>query len=360
MSNATRWYTTREAVKAAVKINGATLDALIDSYIESASEDIERNLGRRFIPYVATKYFYWPQRTQVQYLRWPQTGDITSYYILKLDEDLLSVSALTKDDTDLTAIDSSKFFLEPSNIGPPYQRIELDISTDAFFSYQNTPQRSIRVTGSWGFSNATKVAGALAVAVSDTTGTSINVTDASLVGVGDTLLIDSEQAFVSGRSALTTTATLSGNPTAAVNDVTIGVSNGALVKVGEVILVDSERMYVHDVAGNNLSVDRAYDGSVLAAHSLGATVYAYRTLTVVRGINGTTAATHLSAAAVSKYAPPADIADLCRAEAIAHHEQGRGGWTGVMGGDQPIESRMFNLQKMRDESEEKYRRMVLA
>ena len=39
-STAQRWYTTRESVKSAVGLVGAEYDALIDSYIEAASEDI--------------------------------------------------------------------------------------------------------------------------------------------------------------------------------------------------------------------------------------------------------------------------------------------------------------------------------
>jgi len=37
MSNATRWYASREAVKAAVGISGPDLNALLDGYIEAAS-----------------------------------------------------------------------------------------------------------------------------------------------------------------------------------------------------------------------------------------------------------------------------------------------------------------------------------
>lgn len=319
MSNSQRWYATRESVKGALGIGGADLDALIDGYIEAASENVEKLCAdRRFIPYTATKQY-----------PWPQAGGRS--YCLALGEDLIAATALTKNDDDVTAIAAADYLVEPVNEGPPYNRIEIDLSSSEFFSWANTPQRAVRVTGRWGYGEDTKPAGALAEA-DDGTETALDVTDASLVGVGDTILIGTEQMFVSGRSALTTTATLSGNPTAADNDVTIGVSTGSLVKTGEVILVDSERMLVTDVIGNNLTVKRAYDGSILAAHSAAAVVYAYRTLTVARSVNGTTAAAHNTATAITKFAPPAPVVELCRAYAIYAHQQDRSGWTGQIGG----------------------------
>ena len=349
MSNATRWYISREATKAAVGLAGADLDSLIDSYIEAASEDIEAFLGRRFIPETATKLFRWPPR-------------VGGGYVLQLDDlDLIAVTTLkaaAQDASPITIV-AADYFLEPVNSGPPYTRIEIDLSSSAAFEAGDTPQRSIAVTGRWGYAEATKAAGALAEA-DDGTELALNVTDSSLIGVGDTILIGTEAMFVSAKILLTTGTTLNDTLTANKNDTLVTVASGAAVKQGEVVTLDAERMLVESISSNDLTVQRAYDGSVLAAHTTGLTVYAPRTLTVVRAVNGTTAATHADTTAIAKYAPPADIAEYARAYAIGHHQQGRSGWTGVVGGDMgSVETKMFGLWAMRQALIEKYGKVSL-
>jgi hypothetical protein len=349
VSNATRWYCTRERVKAAVGEVGAAKNALIDAKCEAASADVERMLKpRRFIPETATKLFPWPQR-------YGKSG------VLYLDDrDLLSVTTLKSEaqNASPTTISSSDYYLEPVN-SPPYKRIEIDTTSSADFQAGDTGQRSISVLGKWGYCDDTKAAGALAEAL-DSSETGVDVTDASLIDVGDTLLCESEQMFVSERSVLTTGTTMSDTLTADMNDVTVTVASGAAVKQGEVVLLDSEKMLVVSISGNDLTVERAVDGSVLAAHSTGITVYAYRTLTVVRGVNGTTAAAHDTATALVKYAPPADIVELCTAEAIAHLKQDQSGWTGqISGGEGGIAVRMVDLFHLRQRIVEKYGQVTL-
>ena len=326
MSN---WYCTRESVKDAIKTTGALRDALIDQHIEASSREIDRQLRRRFIP-----------KTQTRSFRWPQDSDVVSRnrdaYTLRLDEDLLSVSALTGEGDDVVTIPVTEIFLEPANEGPPYSRLEIDRATSdatAIFTAGDTSQRAIRVTGSWGYGNETKAASALAEA-DDGTETALNVTDSSLIGVGDTLLIGTEQMFVSAKGLLDTTANTNGALTASMSETAVTVTDGSLVKAGEIITINSERMYVAAVSGNVLTVVRAYDGSTLAAHADAQDVYAPRTLTVTRGENGTTAASHADAAAISKYVPPADIQRLCRALVLASYEQDQSGWTGQISGGQ--------------------------
>ncbi len=336
MTNATRWYTTREAVKAAVGIDGPDHDALLDSYIEAGSEDVERFTLRRFIPETKTMLYRWPQRIgNSLMLRFP-------------DEDLISVTTLQSEaqDSSPTTIASSDFFVEPVNIGPPFTRIEIDLSSSAAFASGDTPQRSISVLGSWGYGNDTVATGALDGAMSDTTGTAPKVTDSSLVGVGDTLLIESEQLFVSAKLLVDTTVDLNDTLTADMNDVTVTLD--AAVKAGEVITIDSERMLIESISGLDHTVRRGYDGSVLAAHSSGANVFAPRTLTVTRGENGTTAATHVDTTAIVKFKPPGDVAEYVRAYAIGHHQQGRSGWTGEVGGvGSSLETKMFGIWAMK-------------
>lgn len=339
--NATRWYVSREATKAAVNIVGAEVDALIDSYIESASEAVENLLGRRFIPLTATKLYPWPQ----------YAGNSLIVY---LDEDLLAVTELLAkaQDTTPTEIVAADYFKEPVN-NPPYQRIEIDRSSSAAFEAGDTSQRSISVAGRWGYSEDTKAAGTLVSGTAaSTTATALAWSDASLVDVGDTLLVESEQMFVSGKTLLDTATNTNGVLTANVAETSVTVVDGTAIKAGEVITINSERMLVESIAGNVATVRREYDGSVLAAHDDAQDIYAPRTLTVVRAVNGTTGAVHANTTAATKYAPPADVVNYVRAVAINNHKQGSSGWVGQIGGGEgTVETRMamFGLTKMRDE-----------
>jgi hypothetical protein len=114
------------------------------------------------------------------------------------------------------------------------------------------------------------------------------------------------------------------------SDVTIAVTTGTSYTVGEILLLDSERMLIVDIAGNNLTVKRAWDGTVLAAHT-GSTIYAPRRLTVTRGAVGTTAATHSNGAAITRHVVPGLIKELCVAEALNTLLQETGGYSRVIG-----------------------------
>lgn len=305
------YYCTREEVMDAFDTREAAhRSAQIDSAIASASDDIDGWLNRHkhgLAPRTATRYFNWPG------------NDYAAAYRLWFDEnEVISVTSMTANGSAL--VENTDFYLEPVNSGPPYTYAEIVLSGTSSFDNAGTPQRAITVVGKWGINDDQVPAGSLAEAL-DASETAVDVTDASLVGVGSVLLVDSERMLVTGRSSLTTGQTLVSAMTAAKNDQTVDVADGTQLHVGEILIIDSERMKITDITGNNATVDRAYDGSTLATHALGATIYALRTLTVERGALGTTAATHLTATAVTKWDVPQLVHDLCKAEAITRIEQ---------------------------------------
>lgn len=314
------WYCTREQVKRAGMISGVELDLQIDRIIAGASRRIEDITRRFFIPRTQTRVFRWPPR---------QSGP---GYVLYTDQDLISVTSLKTKAQDLTptTIAAADYFLEPANFGPPYDRIEIDLSSSAALESGNSPQRAIEVVGSWGYSKDTKAAGTVSSGLAaDATATSMVCSDASLIDVGDTLLIEAEQIFVTDRSFAALGAILLDMVANLAKDmaivaVTVDGSHGA--KAREVIRIDSEEMYVRSVSGNVLTVDRAVNGSVLASHNDNTAIHISRTLTIERGVNGTTGATHANATTVSKYAPPASIAQLAVAMALSEYHQERAGW----------------------------------
>lgn len=300
------WYATREDVMRALDSKETARNSgQIDRALESAARGVEALCHRRFYPETDTRYFDWPNG---QYARpWRLWLD---------DHEVISVTTLSSGGTTIVAAD---YFLEPNRSGPPYNRLEIDLDSNAAFSSGDTHQRAISITGLFGYSNNETTVGTTTAAVSSTTATTVAVNGAAsaLLGVGSVLRIDSERILVTGRTQLDTSQNVGGaGLTAQANSVSLTVTDGTAFAIDEILLVESERLLVVDIAGNTLTVKRSWDGSVLAAHAAGVDIYAPRTLTVTRGALGTTAATHSSGTSVVRWDPPGPVRQLAIAEAI--------------------------------------------
>jgi len=314
------WYATRGDVKGALDVKEtARANVLVDRAAASGSRAVESLLSRVFYPTTATRYFDWPND---QYAR--------PWRLWLNDNELLSVTTLTSGGT---TIGASGYFLEPANYGPPYDRVEINLASASAFTTGSTHQRAIAITGVWGYDNRTAPAGALAGAINASV-TTVAVTDSSLVDAGSLLLADTERLMVTGQAMITTgqtlqTATLASSAAAT----TVAVTTGSGYAVGETILIDSERMLIVDIASNSLTVRRSWDGSTLAAHTSGATIFAPRSLTVTRGATGSTAASHLDAAPLTTQLYPSLVRELAIAEAVNLLRQEGSAYSGTVGAD---------------------------
>lgn len=336
-------YATREDVKRALDFKEtARADDRVDRALESASRSVEGLTHRRFYPEVATRYFDRPDRNR------------SATWRLWLDQhELVSVTTLTADGT---VIASSDYFLEPVNSGPPYNRVEIDLDSTA--SFGGFGQRSIVIAGTWGYDDETTPAATLAEAL-DASETGVDVDDSSGIGAGSLLLVGSERMLVTDRQSLDTGQDLGANLTAASNDVAVSVADGTELHVGEVITIGSESMLVVGITGNSVTVKRAWDGSVLAAHTSGANIFAPRTLTVRRGYLGTTAATASLNDPVEVQLYPGLVRDLAIAEAISQLLQESAGYARVVGsGDNVMESAGRGLRILRADVQRRYGRMM--
>jgi hypothetical protein len=309
-------YATREDVMRALDTKLTARNAAqIDRQLQAASRDADKLCHRRFYPEQATRYFDWPSS---------QYG--TAWRLWLDDSELIEVTAISSGDT---TISTSDVLLEPNRSGPPYSRLELNISSNAAFGGGDTHQRDITVTGLWGYTNDESSVGSLASAVSSASATSITVNAgaSAALGVGSVLRIDDERMLVTGRNMAYTGQTLATALEAQAKTVTVEVADGSGYEADEVILIDGERMLVVDIAGNNLVVKRAWDGSTLAAHDQFTAIYAARSLTVARGALGTTAAAHADTTAVVRWEPPALVRQLVIAEAISGLTSETSGYT---------------------------------
>jgi hypothetical protein len=309
-------YATREDVMRALDIKPTARNTRqIDRALQSASRDVDSLCHRRFYPEIATRYFDWPDS---QYR--------PSWRVWLDDSELISLTSVSSGGT---AISLDDVLLEPNRSGPPYNRVEINIGTNAAWGGGDTHQRDITITGLFGYRNDETTVGALAAAIASTTATNVvvNAAASAELGVGSVLRIDSERMLVTGRTMTDTGQNVGGAGLGAQqNSVSLAVADGSAFAVDEVLLVESERMLIVDIAGDTLTVQRAWDGSVLAAHAAGVDIYAPRSLTVQRAALGTTAATHADASSVVRWDPPGLVRDLAIAEALNRVLQEQAGY----------------------------------
>lgn len=292
----------------------------IDRAIQAASRDIDGRLHRKFFPLDTTYYFDWPNYQRAYPWRiWLDNKELAAIPTAVVSGGI--------------SIPIANMFFEPVNSGPPYTHMEINRATNSSFGLGQTPQRSVAVTGTFGYTTATNPAGALAAAMSDTTSLTLTVTNSAALGIGNVIVIDSERMIVSDWAYTSTGQTQQGSgcSTASTADNALTVTDGTKFFAGELVQLDTEVILITSITGNVLTVRRSWDGSVLATHT-GATVYCPRALTVaLRGDLGTTAATHLNNAPVSVYHVPSLVRELAIAESINRILQETSGYARTVG-----------------------------
>ncbi|WNI19169.1 hypothetical protein [Actinacidiphila sp. ITFR-21] len=296
----TGWFATREDVRSALgSASSARDDAQIDRAIESASRDAESLCQRDFQPVLDTRYFDWPsEQTPRSWRLWLDRNELISAI-------LIQSAGVEIPDTD--------YYLEPTNSGPPYNRVETRLDRPSAWDSGDTHQHAASILGWYGHSDVQTPAGTLAVGV-DATATEVTVADPTAVGVGDLLSAGAERMTVTGRALASTGQTLQAPLGAQKNDVLVQVADVTAFHPGEVLTLGAERMRVRDIT-DALLVERAYDGTQLDSHT-SETIWAPRRLTVTRGAAGTTATSHSDAAALSRWVAPGLLRTLTIADAI--------------------------------------------
>jgi hypothetical protein len=340
MGIVTPCYASRNDVQRAPDFKDSLLTGVqIDRALQSVSRLIEGQLHRLFYPTDTTYQWDWPNYQYAYPWR------------LWLDQwDIVTLTGLQSPSG--TVIPLQDVILYPLNRRPgfPYTRIELDRSTTAAWGAGPTPQRSIQVTGTFGFTADSDQVTTLAAAVTTTTATTVTVADSSQTSPGDLLIIDSERMLVTGQVMADTTVAFTGPSTASAADNVLPVPDGTLFTAGETVTLDSERMLITQITGNNLILRRAWDGTILASHTSG-TIYAPRQLTVARGQAGTAAAAHNISVPVMKHRVPPLIRDLTIAESVNRVAQESAGYSSTEGeGANAIASTGAGLADLWDEA----------
>ena len=325
-------YVTREEVRRALDVKQAAYNnTQIDRQIQDASDSVDGLCMRVFFPTDDTRTFDWPNfQFAYPWQLWLSQSELA-----------VSPATLVVTGTYLASpivIPTTNYILRPApemppSMGPPYRILELRRDLHSAFGGNTTPQNDIGITGTFGYWNKILVSpallGANINASTTTITTTVGVGGVGAPGAGDMLLIDSERMILQDSQYITTgitfTSGLTSNPPSKADN-TIGVPSGPAFTVGEVIVIDSEAMLIDNILGNNLVVERAWDGSALATHSA-TTIFAQRQWTVTRGDLGTAAASHLQNAVISYLAIPGLVKELAVAEAIVGLTQEPGAYS---------------------------------
>lgn len=300
-------YCTLEQVKAAVNVTAPAInDAQIVREISAASALIDADMKRpvgAFWPVTDTRYYDWlDHQYSLTWRLWLNGNDLAA-----------APTQVITGGVDITAGVLARNGVDDSI--PPFTSLEVNLSTDATFMATSTYQRAIAVTGLFlGCPSVSTPGGTLAAVNASVTTAACS--DSNAVGVGSVLLVDAERMLVTGKTPVTTGQTLQADLAASSAAGLVSVSNGAAFAAGELLTIDGEQLLVTAVAGNGLLVKRAWNGTALATHTTGATIYANRQLTLVRGALGTVAASHAANALITLHVVPSAVQTLALAETL--------------------------------------------
>lgn len=317
------WYATREDVKASLEIaHTAYANRMIDSKLEAASRAVESGLHRRFYPERRTIRRDWPNHDYAP----------TWQLWLGSENEIISVEEVVSGDTVIT--DNIVLRRGDDIDEPPYSSMEIDLTSSAAFGGGNSFQRSIIILALFGDKDTqTNVpAGVLPSAITNDVTVVINPVNGYFpIGVGSLLRIGSERGIVVERRMSDTNQNTTGSLEASQANTLIPVADGSSFAYGEDILIDAERMHINDIAGNNLIVDRAWDGTTLAEHETGADIYAKRTFLIQRAVLGSTMGSHAQSTPVYAHQYPGLVNELCIAIAVSLLEQSAAGYARTVG-----------------------------
>lgn len=178
---------------AGLDIAGTAYDARLVSLVENVSREIDRYLDR---------HFYYVQGEAREF------SGLGKSYLLVPDLIAIPGSGL-KEDTNLdgtfeTVWAAADFLYSPYNAAPtstyglakPYTKLEVNQRSDGTQDTFLQAQRNYQITGTWGYSRVlVDVVGNLSGSIDSTVTTAV-LTSAGTLSRGETLVIDSEQFYI--------------------------------------------------------------------------------------------------------------------------------------------------------------------
>lgn len=206
----TNLYCDLPTFKSRIGEASTTYDAALLALVEHISRAVDGYTGRHFYVKSETRYYDGCRGR------------------LLLDQDLVAVTTLKTDDDDdgvyETSWASTDYNRLPYNAPHTIMLAVRPAGTKAAFNPGQ--QRAIELAGRWGYAETSEASG----------------------------------------------ATINEGGTYSASDLTLTVSSGALFKTGQTILIESEQLYVSAISGNDLSVQRGVNGTTAATHADGTAI----------------------------------------------------------------------------------------
>jgi len=312
-------YGTREEVRQALDVKQAAWNnTQVDRAIDAARDSVDKLCNRQFYPNDSTVWIDWPNFQRAYPWRvWLDAAELAD---VTVNPPVVTTGGDPASNTPGTVIPDSAIFWGNPRYNPPFTYFELDRSQSYSFGSGSTPQRSISVTGTFGYQLKTSPSGTLASsALSTDTAITASASGLTLAGVGDMLIMGmsagSERMLITDARFTSTSIAFTGLTTASMADNILAVPDGTQFSQGEVVQIDTEWCLIQNILGNNLQLKRAWDGSILAAHTSGA-IWAKRQFSVLRGQFGTSAADYSSGAQMYINVVPGLVKELAVAEAV--------------------------------------------
>jgi len=334
-------YATREQVARSLEVtNAAYAGSLIEAKIDAASRSAEGFLHRRFYP---------ERRTILK--DWPNYSLSPSWEMNLGDQEMITLEAVLSGGVNITS--DCRLRRADDLAEPPYDSLEVLLNTSSSLSAGNTFQQSLSILGLFGYSDtSTALAGATLGAGIDSSVSLITLNPTSgtyTIGIGSLILIGSERMTIEDRRMVTSGQTINASVSDIQNARVISSAGAANFAVGETILIGAERMRIDDIAGTNILVTRAWDGTALTTHTNGDTIFALRTCLVRRGALGSTAAAHNSADPVYVHEYNPLLVELVTAETVVMMEGNASAYGSTSGtGGRQIQAPGQGLEDIRD------------
>jgi hypothetical protein len=199
-------------------ITGTDYDDELMVLSEAVARAIDGDCHRRFYSETAARLFDGDGRRDLWLPARPGEADLLSVTALEIDQD--------DDGVFETAFaESTDFRLLPLNASHKYV---IDLLTRGSLGRFPTGQGNVKVTGSWGYSGDTRLGGTLGAEISSASATAVTMTAGHTVERGHTIIVDSEQIYVSAVATNALTVVRGVNGTTAATH-----SNGATVSIAK-------------------------------------------------------------------------------------------------------------------------------
>lgn len=298
---------------------------VLGRFILPASAYLQREIGA-FIPTLETLRF---------------TGNPAATTKLKLPPLLRVTGSIVNDEDTLVSADyvlrANENSSAPAWPNGPYLRIDVDPDAENISTWC-TELESISIPAAWGLYEATEATGTqLNGAQSSASVTSLTVDNGAKLSPGMVLKVEDELQFVSAYGAVTSAVTTLASGIDASQE-EISLTDGTKVNIGEIIKVGFEKKKVLDISGNDVFVARGWDRTRKVTHDASANVDVYRTFTVARGCNGSTAAIHADDTLLYQYLVPEDVNYLARQIATLMMKKAQTGYAGRAGNSETGET----------------------